>query len=293
LEPWHETLGAAKKDLLHRIIKIYPYFILSIIIEFGAYAYGQRPGLRALARWMLNLPSRILFLLNYGFPYPFSVVVWYLSSLFFAIWLLYPIIRRHYDAFTSYVSPILALLIIGFMIHKYGNMNRPDEITLGFVNTGFLRAIAMVSFGASTYGASQIIRKVDFTRLGIFLISAIEVFVYAAIFAYMVAPVNNRNLDGIAILGMAAAFAITLSGKGLLYGKLDSRIVFFLGHFSMTLYLNHAYWFWSGTVDVSSLRGKLVAIALSIVTSFAVLFLGDHLKGLLAKAKSLFVAKAR
>jgi len=291
IESWNETIDAAKKDLSHRFLKIFPYLFVSTIIEFTVFTIAKKPGVKEFSTWVVNLPVRLFVLMSYGFSANFSGVLWFLSSLFFAIWLIYPIIRRHYDVFTSYFAPMIALLIIGYFLKTWGRVERWNT------SEGLLRAVATVSLGTFAFHVSERIRAVKLTNLGRYAITAIEALGWLAIFVNIVV-IGNRELDGIAVLGMMLALSITLSGQSLLNGKFDSRVSMFLGRLSMVLYLNHQYWYESGMLSIfkiteSTLKGFSILLCLSLLASIVVLFLGDKLRVWARKAKPLLIATPR
>ena len=78
-----------------RIKGIMPYFFVSTII--GTFILGVTYDWRFNLENILNILNDFLFLQSYGFPVmSVTGVVWYLSSMFFAMWILYPIARNKY-----------------------------------------------------------------------------------------------------------------------------------------------------------------------------------------------------
>lgn len=68
-------------------------------------------------------------------------VLWYLSAMTFAVWTLYPLLRRHYNVIVQ-AAPMGSLLILGVILQNCGSLDAPCTFLFGWVNTGILRAFA-------------------------------------------------------------------------------------------------------------------------------------------------------
>ena len=282
-----DTVHESGHYILRRIGVIFPYFLPAAIIGFTVRLlcgeYGE--GLRGAAH-VLFLPHELLFLQNLGFSSPSGAgVSWYLSALFFAMWLLYPILRRHYTVCVRYFAVPVALIIVGILNLRYGYLNAPNS-TIGPFNTGILRAVAMLLLGAAVGEAADLLRLKKL-RIGTrALMTVTECLLYACLFVYMAfsGSVKGR-LDQTAVLVMAVALLLTVCGQSLLYGKADNRFSDFLGKCSMLLFLNHYCWVrctdtilgWIG-VSLSDTGTWLVAILLTMLMSVVDWALGNALR---------------
>lgn len=125
-----------------RIWTVYPTFFLSTLIGFAVILFAKRD-ISAVGRVL----GDFLFLSNFGFSSLTATgIVWYLSSLVIALWIVYPIARMKFDVFSSYIAPILSLFIYGFLIYHYEKLDLPSSY-YGPFSTGVMRALAGLSVG--------------------------------------------------------------------------------------------------------------------------------------------------
>lgn len=293
-ESWPETIHESWKNVFHRIKAIYPYFLPSCIFGFLVNAWGERWDLYEIVVRLVNAPSDLLFLQCYGYATTsFTGTVWYLSAMLFAIWFLYPIVRREYTIYVKYIAPVVAMLTVGWLLHTYGSISPADVF-----GTGFLRAIAMISLGCVIYEGTEKTRTIFLTKVGKIIISIVEILAYMAVFGYMFVQTKDMKVaDGMAVLGIAIALAITISQKSMLARKFDSRAFIWLGKYSMMIYMNHFYWFANIHEVLSSLnficsegQEKIVACCAAAFTSVIVWIVGNWLKKLPTKIRPFLIA---
>lgn len=278
------TCRASIGYLLKRVGAVFPYFLLSTGIATAIKIVSRGELVSSVA----GAASDLLFLQNYGFPVASATgVLWYLSAMFFAMWLLYPVMRRYYDVFTRYVAPMLFLLITGFLMQTYSTLEVPDE-WFGVLNTGFLRAVAAMSLGAVAHVGSEYLARLMKSsakvRGGA---TVLEVLLWGGAVLYMAVWDSEQNMgDGLIVMAMGVAAAVALSGQSLLSGKLDHPLTAFLGKASTVLFMNHFYWFkylgdLLGKIGISLTPSatRLTALALSVVTSAIVWCIGGWLRG--------------
>lgn len=142
----------ARKNVFGRIKSIYPYLIPSTLIGVAVKTIVLDLSLFETMGNIVRLPADFLFLQSFGITTASGTgVVWYLSAMFIAIWILYPLFVMHYDVYVKYVAPILSLMIIGFLTNTYGKLGLANEYVFGWLSTGLLRGIAMISLGAVCY----------------------------------------------------------------------------------------------------------------------------------------------
>lgn len=285
-EPISATYLASMKYLLRRIGAIYPYYAVSTLIGTVVLFLAQRNPI--IFAW---LPWDLLILQNYGFPAASGTgVEWYLSSMFFAIWLLYPLLRRYYDIYSHYLAPMVFFLITGSLLRLFGTLEVPCD-WYGLLNTGFLRAIADMSLGITVYAASKYLRKLlaGERSLGPRILATVTegvLLIGLVLFLGFGRPLE-RLLDALAPLAIAIVLTIVFSERSLFAGKLDHPFTEFLGRASTIVFLNHVYWFiyfppFLERLGYSVTPGqlKLIGIFLSICSSVVVWVVGNWLKRL-------------
>lgn len=287
---WEGAFRESSLDLLKRYKSIFPYLFLSTLIGFTVQCivYYRTPG--AVLTAMEYLVGDFLLVQNFFFPVQSATgVVWYLGAMLFAIWLLYPLMRRHWHAFL-YAAPVITCAITGILLNQCGSLNAPDEQLFGWVNSGFLRAVSAISAGVFLFALNHFLHE-DMTQdhlsfRGRCAVTILEIFLYLYVFYHMYAFTDGYGLaDGTALFAMCVAFLCTVSGESFLYGRFDNAFCRFLGHFTMPLFLNHYYWVrnMGALFDLLGIPHSGVvtygtAFLLSFVTSALVLIFGKQIK---------------
>lgn len=148
---------------------------------------------------------------NFGIPVMSATgVVWYLGAMFFAIWLIYPLLKIQYKLI-SYIAPVATGFISGLIVHTCGNLNAPNTTILGWINTGFLRAILGILLGITVFNLVQLI-KIKLTSDMCWPITLIEIICYTLYGTYMfVWNEGFGNGDILAVISMACALTCTMS----------------------------------------------------------------------------------
>lgn len=103
------------KYVIRRIKSIFPYIFFSTIIGYFvlSYTYNWNFAWDQLAL----IVSDFLFLQSFGLPVAsYTGIIWYLSSMFIALLVLYPIVRKNFEIYSKYISPMIALFIMGYLI---------------------------------------------------------------------------------------------------------------------------------------------------------------------------------
>lgn len=185
-----------------------------------------------------------LFLLQiFGFPVS-SVVgtLWYLSAMMGAFMVIVPLILKYQSFFTNIGAPLICLIGYGTIAFKYGHMSPIMEPVFdGFIHIGLIRAIADISLGYLLYFISTKIMATNFTILGLWLLTLIEIASYLFIIYCMVIIKQRGNIDFIIILFLALSIAISFSQKSLIFPYFQKTIFNKLGLLSLNIFLNHFY----------------------------------------------------
>lgn len=159
---------------------------------------------------------------------------------FFAIIILYPIVRRHYKLYTLYYAPIISVAIIGILIKNYGTICVIDNYMFGIICVGNLRAIAMLSIGLFINGINKeylihLNKKFNLRCI----LTIIEVLGYIFVFGYMRNWDEQRAIfDGEAVFILAMAEGISLCELGILQNVMKGYLPLLLGKLSVALFLD-------------------------------------------------------
>ena len=276
-EPVSVTVKDSCSYLLKRLKSIYPYFIVSVFIGFVV----MRLSLYTPIKSFVWLPTDLAFLQNYGFHVISTTgTIWFLSAMFFAIWLVYPLARRYYSLCSRYLSLVVCFLITGYLENNFPDLDQPNTFC-GIFNTGFLRAVSMIFLGLFINEAASVLCKFKLNKRTSYAVTVFEIIIYCIVFAYIVIPKERSNYDQVFVFIIALALIVTLSSQSLTYGKFDNKFVMFLGKMSMILFMNHFYWvrhfgYYLRTYkSFSEGQSLAVTVAATAVTCLTVYFLGN------------------
>ncbi len=183
----NDALGVSTvRYISHKYFSLFPILLPSVICASIVYALQWK---YTLAEYVDRLPL-LLFdifpLRNAGFAGNYVVgISWYLSSMFIALSVLYPLCRKFRDTFILIVCPLLAFLNYGILSHFYGSLAVGSSfLNDSILNTGIMRAVAGCSLGCVIYEISKHIRCKRVTAVGRALFTVAEIagfvfFIYA------------------------------------------------------------------------------------------------------------------
>lgn len=153
------AMKEATWDVLKRYRLIFPYFLVATVLGFIVRAYAQQWDSATILLNLQLIPADFLYLQNFGFSVASTTgVLWYLSAMTFAVWVLYPLLRRHYGL-TVQATPVAILLILGVILQNCGSLDAPCTLLFGWVNTGMLRAFAGILGGVVANRVASTLKK--------------------------------------------------------------------------------------------------------------------------------------
>ena len=275
---WSVTIDELWREIIKRIKAYLPMLFISSLIAYVVRVATDREYVDRI----FGIFNDLLGWSNYGLASPsITGIVWYLSAMLFAIWIIYPVLRRHFLIYAYYVSPVLILLIYGFLINAYGNLEVPNEFAFGILNTGFLRGIAGISLGIFIHEIAVRISRISITKMMKCFLMFFEVssFLVAIVFIFAWRKDLGRY-DELAILCISVGLIILYSQQSPLYGRFDGKVTSFLGKYSMALFMNHFYLVSEvSPFEKMNLFGdfKIVSIISAFAVSLFVYFLINYL----------------
>ncbi|MBR4305274.1 MAG: acyltransferase family protein, partial [Ruminiclostridium sp.] len=238
----NDNLGISTiRFIANKFKSLFPYLLPAIIMSYIVSCISVNRPLFDSAR-IFSLTFFDLFPLNMaGFDGNYPVgISWYLSGMFLALAILYPLAKKFSSNFTLCVCPVAALLIYGWMSHTYGNLAVIDNYTAGaFFAPGLLRAIAGCSVGCVLYEATKRFeaKKVKNSWKSVFTIIEISL---CAFICYVMHHYPTSKYDYVALFAILLMLFIGISGlsysSDLCRGKWTSK----LNSWSLMLMLNHA-----------------------------------------------------
>ena len=205
-------------------------------------------------------------------------VVWYISSMLLIMAVLYPLIRKYKDIMIHIILPIGALLAFGYLCQEAGTLRKPDQ-WMGWFTRGNPRAFAEIAIGAVCYPISQKLMNTPLTKKGKWLCTAIEWSIYLLIILFMQFGTSSKR-DYFYVLFLAVAVTVTFSGQTIDANWYNNRFCYWLGKFSLSIYLAHAAWCKLISTllppQVTLTTQVLVYIIVSIITSFVLHFVAAY-----------------
>ncbi len=275
------------------------YFVISTII--GCFILSYTYDWKFDFEKVMYILSDFLFVQSLGLPVAsITGIVWYLSSMFFGLLIVYPLAMKKGEVFSKYIAPFIATLGCGILIYNYGSLNAPANYLFGVICSGNIRSVCMISLGLFVNELSKKMEIVLDSNKKTVIASIIELILYTYIVLYMHIWIDEiGKLDYIAVLVMILSVSISLSGKSVWMKLFDNEVCRLLGRYSMALFLSHFYWVQNinqiiekyGKCDFFStdLKIRLLGVVLSFITAIIVLVLGDFLKKIVYSKKKIKV----
>lgn len=284
----NEIFYEAINYVVRRIKSIFPYIFISTIIGYFVLFYTYD--------WVFSwdqialIISDFLFLQSFGLPTAsFTGIIWYLSSMFIGLLILYPLTRKNFDVFSKYIAPMITLFIMGYLVRTFGNFNVPANYVFGWICSGNLRAISMISLGIFLYHPVKYLQNVCFLQnkhIQQVINTIIAIVLYGVVITYMFFWKNEiGQYDALIVIIGATALAISLSGQTITFKIFDNPFYIFVGKFSVALFVSHFYWvqninniFIKLNLTASNAVIGITGLILTFITAFIVLWLSNMLK---------------
>lgn len=232
-----DTLGTETLQFLWRKAKgilpyHVPYCLLMLALLWQTHADDRMELVRRLPSFFLFNRTGLM-----GDSSNLLGVEWYLSAMFLAMAVLYPLLRRHYDLMARLVCPVAALLILGWMQKTYGYLTTSTQWD-GLTFHCNLRAIAELSLGVTCYEVSTALQKRSFTTPQRLLFSVAEALCYGLTFRY-ICSLLEASYEVSVVLLLTVAVTLSFSQVGLLAKTplFQNQVCVFLGGVSLPIYL--------------------------------------------------------
>lgn len=210
------------------------FILVAVTKEFSAETVGNRLPLILFDIFPLNTA---------GFQGIYVVgISWYLSSMFIALAILFPLIKRFRSDFTLTVCPLLVFLGYGLLSARYGNIAVGSTyLENSILHTGVIRALAGSSAGCLLYEISRRINTVRYTRFARTVFTLAELLLLVS----MIYLMHHHPRSKFDYLLLFIIFGMLLIGiNGLSYSKAlwNPKWTKPLGTASTLIVLNHYNW---------------------------------------------------
>lgn len=189
---------------------------------FIKYLLDKLPGLFLIERWGFDTKS-------------LNGVQWYLSAMLVAMALIYPLFRKSPDKYRKTAAPIIALAVLGWLVHDYGTFGNVKEWTpIGYKCVW--RAIGELNLGIFGYSVVEFINKENYNKKEKLGLTIFELISWGLFILYAVTAVPSKY-DFLALFAVFFAVCLAFSEQTYLSGLFDNRFVYFLGRLSLPIYI--------------------------------------------------------
>lgn len=240
----HTTSGSLAEDTVHFVWKkytsVFSYHIVVFLIIFPVMAaIRQYDWFHTLLLLMDSIPDILLIQMAGFAPSNLNAFEWYISTMIFALAVLYPLCKKHFEMFTKIIAPVASLLILGYLGKECGRLTGV-LVWNGLYYRGMIRGVAEIMLGAFAYHlCKNYLAKLHGNisaakRVGL---TVLEWVCYTAVVFFVIMTFPNKYEFGALFFIFVS---VVLSYSDLTYtGKLlNNPVSYFLGKFSLPIYLS-------------------------------------------------------
>ena len=202
-------------------------FILTQIVFFESY----ESALHGFGIYFENL-----FFMGGILGFPTDAILnlnWWLITMFIAMMLSLPLLKKASDMYLYILCPICSLVIYGYLSHAYGGLLVVMEYAFGsdFIYAGWLRALADFCMGGISFVVYNILSHMRLSEWKKRILTFLEMFGYIFVVYIGLSSSILRipNLGFVAVVLLTLSIAISFSEKSYLYDKLQTNICFIGG----------------------------------------------------------------
>lgn len=225
--------------MLKKYIGIFSYHIFPFIALMALKIIVQDVydgGAKDVMQYIFNAIPEFFFLQKFGFTNTnVDVIEWYISAMFIAMLLLYPIISKFYYVYTRAIGPLISLWILGVLQYNYGTFADQDR-WLRFGYACVFRAIAELSLGASAFELSRTLSHRFLKRKDNVILTIVEVAGFCLTIFYSLSSYTSKYETHV-LMFMTLSIVLTFSGQTLGRNAFQNGVVMWLGKISMPMYL--------------------------------------------------------
>lgn len=270
----NNTLGRQTLSFVwHKAKVVIPYYIFAFIISFIVYCLyylsGSETTVELLEKFLHMIPCFFLMsATGIELTSPLGLT-WYISAMLIAMMFLYPIFKKYKDIFLHIISPLVAVILLGYMSQTYGGLTATNSLD-GYLTRTILRAFLDICVGCCVYVASEKLKTFSLTIFAKSALTLIEAALYTSVFITMM--FLDKSLVFVMIIFLFFAVSITTSRQGILTRIFDNRLIRYSSKFSLAFYLNHSAcrrFLIKSDFDLSVNETFVLYLILSLITTFA------------------------
>ena len=292
--------------IIRKYFGLMPEYLVAWIFAFVLYLFGLDEinlsiFVREAVAWLFELIPLSMTGLSHGV---FHNALWYISAMLMAMAVLYPLCRRYFSFFTRIGAPLITVFLMGFFELNYGTTLDQQILIGSSLYKGFLRGISGICFGAALYPAVEKIKDTDWTPAGRKTISTV-ILLNMLFIVYRLLFSHNSDLDIFTVILMGVTACLAFSHQGCLADRFDNKICYFLGKYSLLLYLCHSETarfikimyrnrMNAGLITLSTDKCSLIMwglyLVMTVLTMAAVHFISEYLRKHQGRIEGLFAS---
>lgn len=275
---------------------LFQYLLPSVAVGYVVYAIMEERTIVEFLRRAPLLLFEIIPLRTSGIRGIHVVgISWYLSAMFLALGILYPLCRKFRRNFTLMVCPLIFVFAYGFVSENYGTI----AVTSGFLedalfSSGMARALGASAAGCLIFEISEALSEKRFSVFGRLSFTALELAGYWYLF-YAMHNHPKSKYDFVLVFLMFGLLTIGICGLSFTTYLFRGKWTKAFGICSTLIVLNHYYWckyllkvLGKGYFKTDKVWHYVAAVAVSC----AVVYVAGQLVNLvMKKGGRLFLAK--
>ena len=169
-------------------------------------------------------------------------ISWYLSSMFIALALLYPICQRFKSSGVLIFCLLTTVLGYGLLSGLYGNIAVGSAFIDGSIlHTGVIRGLAGCSLGCIIFEIHKKVEKMNFTRFARTVFTVFEVFLFLLVICAMHGYISGK-FDFVSVFIMFIMLLLGICGLSFTGSTLNQKWTKHLGTMSTLIVLTHYCW---------------------------------------------------
>ena len=219
-----------------KLSSILPYHIISVVCMLIMDVITRQNGFKEEFKLFLDYIPCILLLHKVGIQYKnINGTEWYISAMLLAMAIIYPFCKKFYSTYARVAAPIITIFIYGWIFHDYHTLTSVSKWdVIGY--RCFWRAIAGISLGIFAYECSQFIAREKWSQSEIRKLTILEFACFGVFCVFTLISVPKKyEIYVVFLLFILVVLAFSGITKGEKY--FDNKVIYFLGRFSLPLYL--------------------------------------------------------
>ncbi len=232
-------VNSTKKFMYGKVMGVLPLHLLAFFTCYLMLAV--RPTSRMLDKFtmLVNALPNLFFLQKSGILASKAIITpeWYIAAMLWMMLIIFPLILRFRDKFTKIACPIIAVLLLGYLMHDKGQLGGVNRFVFNnTVSKVYVRAFAEMCGGAFCFELSNALIRFEFKKADKVFLTLVEGFCYLAPVLYSFTDLSTEYELYVYYM---LAVAVTLSFSSVTYSAIifNNALSIFLGKASLPLYM--------------------------------------------------------